>query len=85
MGRWVDRPAYKAAVDVIVAARKERGLTQRDVAARLGKPPSFIGKVEKCERSIDVIEFVAFARAIGIDESRLFGDLLAALPERLDD
>jgi hypothetical protein len=43
------------------------GSSQRELADRLGKPQSFVAKVERGERRIDVIEFIAIAKAIGRD------------------
>ncbi len=40
-------------------------MTQRDVAEKLGKPHSFVHKSEIGERRLDVLEFIAFCRAIG--------------------
>jgi len=42
-------------------ARKEAGLTQVEVAARLGKPQSFVSKCESGERRVDVVELQIFA------------------------
>ncbi len=42
-------------------------LTQRDLALRLRKPPSFVHKVEVGERRIDPIEFITWCRACGIE------------------
>jgi len=67
-------------VELLVEARKARGLTQRDVAARLSKPPSFIAKIEVGERRIDIVEFIAVARAIGAPEMELLQLLVTALP-----
>lgn len=78
--RWVSSPPYLAAVTLLVEARKAHGLTQRDLASRVGKPPSFIAKIEVGERRVDVIEFIAIARAIGGVEEALLRDLLATLP-----
>jgi transcriptional regulator with XRE-family HTH domain len=69
--RFVSSPSYKAAIATIIAARKERGVSQAELAQRLGKHPSFIAKIEISERRCDVAEFVAIARALGFDESEL--------------
>ena len=46
--------------------RKEAGLTQRDLAATLGKPPSYIHKIEVGDRRIDPLEFSDWCRACAI-------------------
>ena len=72
------------AVDQLIEARKAEGLTQRDVAARLSKPPSFVAKIEVGERRVDIIEFIAIARAIGTSELGLLQALVTALPADLE-
>lgn len=64
MPAWVTSPVHEGIILALVRARKQAGLTQRDVAARLNKPPSFVGKVEKIERNLSVSEFVAWCEAI---------------------
>jgi transcriptional regulator with XRE-family HTH domain len=59
-------------------------MTQRDVAEALGKPPSWIARIETKERRMDVIEFVAIARALEIKEHDLLRDIASALPRKLD-
>ncbi len=44
MGRWVSSPAYRAAVPLLTAARKAAGLTQRELAKRIGRPHSVIAR-----------------------------------------
>ncbi|PTM51467.1 helix-turn-helix domain-containing protein [Phreatobacter oligotrophus] len=51
----------------LLATRKANGLTQAEVALRLGKPQSFVAKVENGERRLDVIELVAYVSAIGAE------------------
>ena len=51
----------------LVDARKVSGLTQQALAEKLGKPQSFIAKIERGERALDVIEFVAMARFLELD------------------
>jgi transcriptional regulator with XRE-family HTH domain len=61
---------------VLVATRREAGLTQAQLAERLKKPPSFIAKIEIGERRLDVIEFAAIAKALKIDPRTLFDRFL---------
>ena len=71
-------------IEVLTALRKGAGLTQSQLASRLGKPQSFIAKIEGGERRVEVIEFYAIARALGVPPAEAFADLAAALPERVD-
>jgi len=48
----------------LVDKRKELGLTQRQLAARLQVVHSLIGKVEKGERRLDFIECIAYCKAL---------------------
>ena len=47
--------------------RAKADLTQEKLAKRLKRPQSFIAKYEGGERRIDVVEFVAIAKAMGAD------------------
>jgi|APMI01.1.fsa_nt_gi transcriptional regulator with XRE-family HTH domain len=73
MGRSVHTPAYKALLETLIAAREEAGLTQVELAARLGTTQSFISKCERGERRIDVVEFVEFVTAMGAEPDAVFG------------
>jgi transcriptional regulator with XRE-family HTH domain len=82
--KWVTSPSYKAVISGLVAARKKAAMTQRDLAEVLGKPPSWVAKIEQGERRLDIVEFVAVARALGQSEVTLFRTFAANLPKRLD-
>jgi len=69
---------------LLINAREGRKITQASLAAALGKPQSFIAKIEVGERRLDVLEFCAIVRALGLDPLMLLGNLLSALPERFD-
>jgi transcriptional regulator with XRE-family HTH domain len=60
-------PDYDRFLTSLITARKDAGLTQAQLAGRLGKPQSFVSKYERRERRLDVVEFVAIARALEID------------------
>jgi transcriptional regulator with XRE-family HTH domain len=57
--------AYKAFRERLIKARKDAGLTQRDVNDRMGKPHSFISKCELGERRVDFVELQILARIYG--------------------
>lgn len=84
MRRWVSSPSYRSMLDVLVAARHQSGLSQKAVADRLGKPPSFIAKIELGERRLDVVEFMAIARVLGVRPEELLGKIASALPDKLE-
>gem|GEM_PF-473593 len=66
---------YERFCDRLVSARNWAGLTQIQLAERLGRPQSFVSKYERGERRLDVVEFLEVARAIGVDPSRLLKEL----------
>lgn len=60
-------PAYRTLIDALIEARRAAGFTQQELARRLGKPQSFVAKVENRERRLDVVELVTISRALGVD------------------
>ncbi len=72
-------PAYEALRERFVEARKSAGFTQQRLADRIGKPQSFIAKIENGERYLDVIEFVALAEILEINVSEVFQSVRSKL------
>jgi transcriptional regulator with XRE-family HTH domain len=70
-------PAHVRLLELLVAAREKAGMTQQQLADRLGKPQSFISKYEGGERRIDVIEFITIAEALEMDASRAIREIRA--------
>jgi transcriptional regulator with XRE-family HTH domain len=60
-------PNYVRLRHVLVESRTKAGVTQTELAALLGKPQSYVSKIESGERGIDVVEFVDYVKAIGAD------------------
>jgi transcriptional regulator with XRE-family HTH domain len=77
MQKTLKSPDYARLINVLVAARHRAGLTQRKLAERLEEHQSFVAKYENGERRLDIIEFVAIARAVGADPVKLFRDYVA--------
>jgi transcriptional regulator with XRE-family HTH domain len=54
--------AYKRFLGRLVQARRDAGLTQVEVAKRLGKAHSFLSKCELGERRVDFVELQQLAK-----------------------
>ena len=71
MQKSVHTRSYKVLCERLVAARHAAGLTQTQLAKRLGRPQSFVAKFERGERRIDLIELVEIADVLAIDVGRI--------------
>ena len=77
MQKTLKSPEYARLIELLVAVRNAADVRQQALAKKLGRPQSFIAKYEGGERRIDVIEFIAIARALGADPVKLFRDFAA--------
>ena len=55
--------------------RLEAGMTQKQIATKMGRPQSFIAKVEGLERRLDIVEFLDLCDTIGARPSDLLRPL----------
>ncbi|WP_440958646.1 multiprotein-bridging factor 1 family protein [Oceanicaulis sp. LC35] len=60
---------------ILKERRIEAGLTQAELSARLGKPQSFIAKIETAERRVGVLDALDIYVALGGDARDLADDL----------
>jgi len=60
MSKSIYSKEYKEIIKRLKGARIEAGLTQQEVANKLGKPQSYISKIESGERRLDVAEMKKF-------------------------
>lgn len=84
MPKTVFTGAHRHLVEVLLKARKAAKLNQTEVAERVGKDQTFISLIERSQRRVDVLEFVALAKAMGQDPVELFAKVVARLPKRFD-
>jgi transcriptional regulator with XRE-family HTH domain len=64
--------AHRALISVLVACRREAGLTQADLAERCRKPQTFIASIESGQRGVQVAELPMLAKGLGVPEIRLY-------------
>jgi transcriptional regulator with XRE-family HTH domain len=69
-------------LELLILARRQGGLTQQAVAERLDRPQSFVAKYENGERRLDVLEFLAVARALEADPVGLLVGFITGEPSR---
>jgi len=68
--------AYQHLPSFLRTLREEANLTQRELGQHLGKPQSWIYNCEVANRRVDVTEFIAWARACGLDPRSAFARFL---------
>ena len=64
-------PRRLALRQALRAARRAAGLTQMDVAQRLGQPQSYVSKYEAGRRRLDLVEVVSVCAVLGIGVQKL--------------
>lgn len=82
MTRSLFSPAYARLRDLLVAARRSRGLTQIELSQLLGRPQSFVSKYERGERRLDLVEVLEITVVLGIDAGALVTDVSMVLAAR---
>ena len=79
MDKSITSREYAIFLRELRSARKRAGISQAEVAERVGETQSFVSKCERGERRIDVVELRAFCAAINIPFAAFVRDLDAVL------
>jgi len=66
---------YRKVPPFLREMRKKAGLTQRQLAARVGLGQSWVARCETGSRRIDVAEFIEFCAGCGVEAVAAFADL----------
>lgn len=77
MPRSIHQDDYQTLVNLLRDLRVRQGVTQADLGIALGNTQTFISKVERGERRIDVLEFVELCEAMQVDPAAAFEEYLA--------
>lgn len=79
MAKSLFSSAYRQLIAAVVDARKVAGLTQRELAERLGKPQNYVGRIETEQRRLDFVELLAWFKACDVDA----GDAVVGLARKI--
>lgn len=66
---------YARFCELLVQARKGKGMTQTELGTALGEDQTFISKVESGVRRLDLVEFLAVADVLDIDVGEFVAEL----------
>lgn len=69
------RAQRKQLVRLLVNAREDAGLSQRELAKRLRWPLTTIARVETLERRLEVVELLLWCEAIGVSPETVLRQL----------
>ncbi len=67
MPKSIHTAAYRALIKLMRGRREELGLSQSQVAAKVGRDRSWLQRIEVCERRADFLETLDLLRVLGID------------------
>jgi transcriptional regulator with XRE-family HTH domain len=72
MQKAIHSSEYKKILEKLRGARLRGGFSQGIVAEKLGKPQSYISKIERGERRIDIMELKQITAMYGVQISDIF-------------
>jgi len=72
---------YRSMIGKLKKARLRRGWTQRQVAARIGKGRSWVGKVEQAEIRLDLVHFLVLCRVYRLNWRKVMAELALGIEQ----
>gem|GEM_PF-4523473 len=70
--------------DLLRNARLHLNFSTRQLSAQLDKAPTFVARVERGERLLDIVEFVDICEKLGLNPGQVLNDLIARRQGRGD-
>lgn len=67
LAKTLNSRRHKSLVDLLIKRREVIGMTQAELAARLGQYQSFVARLESGQRRIDVVEFLELSEILSFD------------------
>jgi transcriptional regulator with XRE-family HTH domain len=66
---------HEALIALLIQKREAAGLTQTELAEKLGEYQSFVARLESGQRRVDVIEFLALAELLGFEPEQVIREI----------
>ena len=76
MRKAIYSPEYQHVKELFIKLRETAGLTQRELAERLDREYSMIGRIETGQRRVDIVEFYWICEKIGVDARVAYRQLI---------
>ncbi len=67
MQKTIHSPEYAELLGWLRTHRKQKKVTMRELAEKLGVIHSWVGKIEQGERRLDIVEYLRICTALEID------------------
>lgn len=79
MAKTIFTKQHQDFIRALREVRRSKGVTQVQLSERLDRAQSYISNIERGERRIDVIEFMAIAAALNRDAVELFSEIVSRM------
>ena len=73
MAKTLGSRRHKALIALLIERREAAGMTQTQLADRLGEHQSLVARLESGQRRVDVVEFLELAEVLGFDAGKVLG------------
>ncbi len=67
MAKTLGSDRHKALIAFLIERREAAGMTQAQLAERLGEYQSFVARLESGQRRVDVVELIELGSILGFD------------------
>lgn len=84
MKKSTHSPEYQYVLKKLIEMRRAAGLTQLELATRLEREQSFIWRIEKGERRLDLVEFRWVCQALNVRPEKIYKELMREMDSQLE-
>ncbi len=76
MEKTLTSETHAKLVRMLIDKREAAGVTQTELASKLGEYQSFVARLESGQRRIDVVEFIQLSRVLEFDAKSFIEELI---------